>query len=107
MCTMNIDQQCRSKKCRTNFCGTSSINKAFAVVQKYLVDNVLIIPLSHGSAILDQSTACVARICRCGYQIDSAARSTRGPRLTDDVSTLDVSTQDNGQNPEGLFINGA
>ena len=44
---------------------------------------------------------------RCGYQIDSAARSTRGPALTDDVSTLDVSTQANGQNPEGLFINGA
>ena len=45
--------------------------------------------------------------CRCGCQIDSAARSTRGPALTDDVSTLDVSTQVNGQKPEGLFINGA
>ena len=37
----------------------------------------------------------------------SAARSARGPAFTDDVSTLDVSTQANGQNPEGLFINGA
>ena len=37
----------------------------------------------------------------------SAARSARGPALTDDASTLDVSTQANGQNPEGLFINGA
>ena len=45
--------------------------------------------------------------CRCGCQIDSASRWTRGPALTDDVSTLDVSTQANGQNPEGLFINGA
>ena len=32
----------------------------------------------------------------------SAARSARGPALTDDVST-----QANGQNPEVLFINGA
>ena len=47
------------------------------------------------------------RESRCGYQIDSAARSTRGAALTDDVSTLDVSTQANGQNPEGLFIKGA
>ena len=43
----------------------------------------------------------------CEYQMCSAARSARGPALTDDVSTLDVSTQANGQNPEGLFINGA
>ena len=44
---------------------------------------------------------------RCEYQICSAARSARGPALTDHVSTLDASTQANGQNPEGLFINGA
>jgi hypothetical protein len=37
----------------------------------------------------------------------SAARSARSPALTDDVSTLDVSTQANGQHPEVLFINGA
>ena len=37
----------------------------------------------------------------------SAARSARGPALTDGVSTLDVLTQANGQNPEVLFINGA
>ena len=51
-----------------NFCATfSSINKAFAVVQKYLTDNVFVFyyPQSHGSAILstNQRTVFVARTC--------------------------------------------
>ena len=40
---------------------------------------------------------------RCGCQIDSAARSTRGPALTDDITTLDVSTQANGQIRKGCL----
>jgi hypothetical protein len=43
---------------------------------------------------------------KTGYRIDSAARLTRGPALTDDVSTLDVSTQANRQNPEGCLQTG-
>ena len=62
---MNKDQHVGRPRRTVNFCAEfSSINKAFAIVPKYLADNVMfvIIPLSLGSATLstNQRTACLA-----------------------------------------------
>ena len=44
---------------------------------------------------------------RCGYRIDSAARSTRGPALTDDVSTLEYRHKSTDKTRKGCYKRGS
>ena len=44
---------------------------------------------------------------RCEYRIDSAARSTRGPALTDDVSTLEYRHKSTDKTRKGCYKRGS